>query len=141
MTACLYVSLRRQRKQYEKMPSKPFDVKKIGVIRLVHSDRPSEGGLSRAGVLTLWPNAKCTELLEFKDHVIAKLVAFDGNRRRVSNRTHFGRWGVYLVGKDETGQPFLLQLPPDYRNKTIEQCEKWVTHADEQDEIVETTRK
>ncbi len=122
----------------EGLPNLPFDLKEIGVEQMKPAVRPDTMMLIRRNnqpLMYVWGNVRCVERLTFQDHIIAKLVALQQDQPP----DRAGTVAVYLAGRDTTGQPWIHQVPPDYVNKPIEECERYLLQADKTDEIVAET--
>jgi hypothetical protein len=67
-------------------------------------------------------------VLKLPNGVIAKILSPNYDRGDL-------HWRVVVLGCDKTNQPFLAELPPNYKKKSLEECERWIMNADKDDTI------
>ena len=84
-------------------------------------------------VLTLPEDTIATNILRYNGEILVKVVSVSRNWEG-----NIFCLRVCLLGKDVTNQPFMLELPEEYADKTIEECERWVTRSTKADEVVST---
>lgn len=122
----VYIDDKRPCWRYNGFPSLPMNLAEYGIHKL--SGDTSAGAQVRGRTAELPRSTKCVAKLEFNGQRIAKLLSYD----KWDNHLN-----VHLLGQDVTGQPFLLHLPPNYWNRSIEECERWVTQTSVEDELIE----
>ena len=117
--------------------SSSLDLRELNIAQLQAKDYVMMLKRGKKGaVLTLPPEAVATNILRHDSEILVKVVApvrsnapWDGGKIQ--------RFRVCLLGKDVTNQPFMLELPPQYADKTIEECEGWVTQTTPEDKLIE----
>jgi hypothetical protein len=97
-----------------------FNIEKLEIGSMVSLHREEN-----KPVLDIPQGTICTNILRHNDQLIAKLACPSQRGYRIC-----------LLGKDVTGQPFLLEVPPEYKDKSIVECERWLVQANEEDEII-----
>jgi hypothetical protein len=104
--------------------------------------RPTSGviDITREGVLSILSTVRVDVIEHVAYHDGSKLgkLVFAATERNDwlyrAFRNH--SYAVALVGRDETGQVWMHYIPPEYRDRTILDCEIWLAGGEEGDRVL-----
>lgn len=112
----------------------------LSLLRLKVVQHSFRVDLSRDGTLMLTSGMSLSAegWTKYNDGSTVAKIRIDQDEKDRSPMFRREKFGIALVGRDEVGQPWMLFVPPEYANKSISDCEKWVCGFNPDDDITIT---